>query len=328
MGKKSSAAKGAGIGAATGAAAGTAIMPGVGTVLGGLGGAMVGGAAGSMLGGGGEVEGYGGPQVDWSQYDAASAQTQQARAQQQQVYDMLLARARGQAPSVAQAQLAQATENTMAGARSQAASARGGSLGQASAQRAAVYAGAQAGQQSAGQMATLRAQEQAAAERALADQANTGRSQDLQGQGLASQTALGIGGLQNQAASINMQGKIAQANNESNTQNGMLSMGSSILGKLSDERAKQDVRPADREIEDFLSALAAKRYRYKQGLGEAAGEQFGVMAQDAEKTRVGKTMVKERPDGLKTLDGRSGLGVLLAAMANMHERLGKVEGGR
>lgn len=325
---KGSTATGAGIGMGVGAAAGTAVMPGVGTALGGLGGAMVGGAFGSMLGGGGEVEGYGGPTMDWAQYDAARAQTQQARAQQQQVYDMLEARARGQGRSVAQAQLAQATGNTMAAARSQAASARGGALAQSSAQRSAMYAGAGAMQQAAGQTATLRAQEQAAAERALADQANTLRAQDMQRMGLESQTTLGYGGIQNQAAGINMQAKIAQANNESNTQNGMLSMGGSILGKLSDERAKQDVHPADREIEDFLSALAAKRYEYKPGVGEGPGEQFGVMAQDAEKTRVGKTMVKERPDGMKTLDGRPGLGILLAAMANVHDRLSKMEGGR
>ncbi len=266
-----------------------------------------------------------GVKVDWRDLVDARSQTSDARAQQQQVYDMLEARARGQGRSVAQAQLAQATGNTMAGARSQAASARGGSLAQSSAQRSAMYAGAGAMQQAAGQSATLRAQEQAAAERALADQANTQRAQALQRQQIEQNLGLGVWDRHLTYAGQQAQLKAAKDSNLFGMIGGGLASGAALL--TSDERQKTDVRDADRDIEDFLSALAAKRYRYKAGAGEPPGEHFGVMAQDVEDTPVGRTMVRETPKG-KALDARPGLGVLLAAMANVHDRVSKLEGGK
>jgi len=269
-----------------------------------------------------------GVKVDWRDLVDARSQSMDARAQQQGVYDMLEARARGQAPSVAQAQLAQATGNTMAGARSQAASARGGSLAQSSAQRSAMYAGANAMQQAAGQTATLRAQEQAAAERALADQANTQRAQALQRQQLEQNLGLGVWDRHLGYASIQAQKDASKNANFMNWVGSGIGAAGALLAGGSDVKFKQDVVPADRDIEAFLDALSAKRWKYKEDSpAYEPGEQFGIMAQDAEKTRVGRTLVENTPDG-KFIRGRPALRTLLAAMANVHDRVSKLEGGK
>lgn len=263
--------------------------------------------------------------IDWSGYVQAKADEKNGRANQGQVYDMLAAKAAGRGNSVAQNQLAQATGNTMAGARSQAASARGGSLAQGSAQRSAMYAGAAAQQQAGGQSATLRAQEQAAAERALADQANTQQAQALQRQQMEQNLGLGVWDRHLTYAGQQAQMKAAKDSNLFGMIGGGIAAGGALLA--SDKRLKEDIEPADQEIEAFLSALAAKRYQYKPEAGEEPGEHYGVMAQDVEKSPVGRTMVRDTPKG-KALDGRPGLGVLLAAMANMHDRMSKLEGDK
>ena len=49
------------------------------------------------------------------------------------------------------------------------------------------------------------------------------------------------------------------------------------------------------------------------------------MAQDLEKSKLGKTMVETRPDGLKQVNYGRGFGIITAAQALMHQRLSHIE---
>ncbi len=105
--------------------------------------------------------------------------------------------------------------------------------------------------------------------------------------------------------------------------------GAAIGGAMaqSDKNAKKDISKSNDQMKDFLAALTASKYAYKDTTnpGTAPGPRFGVMAQDLEKTAVGKSMVKDTPTG-KQVDYGQGFGALLASQAALHERLEKLEG--
>lgn len=98
---------------------------------------------------------------------------------------------------------------------------------------------------------------------------------------------------------------------------------------MSDEKLKKHVESAKGDVKKFLDAVSAKSYEYKnpEARGAAPGERFGVMAQDLEKSKMGKSLVRETPQG-KMVDTVQGFGALLAAQAEMHQRLKKLEKGK
>lgn len=101
-----------------------------------------------------------------------------------------------------------------------------------------------------------------------------------------------------------------------------------VLGKmgqygaalLSDEEEKTDIQPAGVDIDEFMASLDPKKFRYKDPSKDGAdeGEQVGVMAQDLEKTPVGRTMVKNTKDG-KKIDPLRAISVMLAALAELSQ---------
>lgn len=112
---------------------------------------------------------------------------------------------------------------------------------------------------------------------------------------------------------------------QNNAQMGAAALGAiaTIGAAASDKRVKKDVEPADRDVEDFLSALSAKKYKYtdpKYGFGEY----LGIMAQDAEKTPMGKDIVFEK-DGVKHVDLKRAFGAALASMAYLNKKVNKLE---
>lgn len=311
-------------GATAGAALGTAAMPGIGTALGGVGGALIGAGVGGMFSGDESVSEYGGYNLDWSKYAEAWDQQNQARLQQNEIADMLRARAEGQGPSVAQSQLQQSTQANQAQQLSMANSARGGVMQQAAARRQAIQQGALAQQQSNAQAAGLRAQEIASAQSAYAQNASALRQGDqnamasqVSAQGLASNNA-------NSAAQINAGISGGNADRAASRDNALVGMGKSVLsmgGLLSDRRMKENVRDADADMRKFLDALQPYQFEYR---GQP-GVHYGIMAQDAERSPVGDSFVEEGPGGVKTLDPNQGFGAVLAALANVNKRLEKVE---
>lgn len=107
----------------------------------------------------------------------------------------------------------------------------------------------------------------------------------------------------------------------------------------SDKRVKKDIKAttskASRELDKmagsgsenrkFLDALQSYEYKYKHE-GRDATPQMGIMAQDLEKTRLGKQMVVENELGVKQVDFGRGFGALLASQAELNKRIKKLEG--
>lgn len=101
-------------------------------------------------------------------------------------------------------------------------------------------------------------------------------------------------------------------------------VGAGYLSK-SDERSK-DVSAEKPDMDAFLASLKPLSFKYKDPAspGAAPGENVGVTAQDVEKTPVGKTMVRNTPDG-KMLDMQKGFSVILAGLAALHDKYEQME---
>ena len=92
----------------------------------------------------------------------------------------------------------------------------------------------------------------------------------------------------------------------------------------SDKRAKKNIKSGDKASEDMMDSLAAALFEYKNKAKDGAGEKLGVMAQDLEKSKLGKKIVRSTNEG-KMLDFNNGLAAALANQANLHKRLKAVE---
>lgn len=91
----------------------------------------------------------------------------------------------------------------------------------------------------------------------------------------------------------------------------------------SDRNLKTDIRDGSNVVESALDHLKPYTYRYKDdSMGE--GVRPGIMAQDMEKSAMGKRAVVPTPIG-KAVDVSRGLSLALAASANLHSRLRKLE---
>lgn len=93
---------------------------------------------------------------------------------------------------------------------------------------------------------------------------------------------------------------------------------------LSDGNAKTDKSGGNGKVNEFLNALQAYTYKYKEPEKFGQGQQLGVMAQDLEKSDIGKSMVMDTPEG-KMVDYAKGAGAMLASQAMLNERLQKLE---
>jgi hypothetical protein len=295
-------------GAATGAVAGTAVTPGVGTVVGGV--------AGYALGGLFDSENYGAVQQDWSQVVHGRGLQDESRAGQSQLAEALWRRQQGLEPSLAQMQYQQSRQQNLQDTASMAASSRGDAFGQALAHRQAADVAATTGQQYASQGAMLRAQEQMQTEGQLAGVYDAQRSGDLQY--TQQEAQLQVEQAKWQADMINAQ-READSKKDAGLLGAVGTAGAALIP--SDKRIKTAVKPGDDAAERFLEALTAYRYRYKD---DDSTEHLGVMAQDMEQSALGKEAVRETSGG-KAIHKSDAMGAMLAALANLHERVQKVE---
>lgn len=115
-------------------------------------------------------------------------------------------------------------------------------------------------------------------------------------------------GLGNAQASAN----IANANRSSN----LLGQGATAAAMyFSDERLKDNIEPISRdEIQEFKESLRALKYAYKDKQN-GEGEWIGVLAQDLEKSELGKTVVVSDEDGHKAIDLKKAVSLLFAIVA-------------
>jgi endosialidase-like protein len=98
---------------------------------------------------------------------------------------------------------------------------------------------------------------------------------------------------------------------------------------FSDRRVKRDVKPvAPEELDELMSALKAETWDYiDEGAhgGGRSGRRFGPMAQDLERTRLGKAMVAEDLFGTKTVDPGAVAMATASGLAHVYDRLKGLE---
>ena len=102
-----------------------------------------------------------------------------------------------------------------------------------------------------------------------------------------------------------------------------------MVAAFSDRGLKKNIKKAKdkdlmnpKEIDGFLNDLYAYQYNYKDS-NHGAGKQVGVMAQDLEKTQLGKQMVEDTPEG-KQINAAKGLGLAMASQARLNQRLNSI----
>lgn len=92
---------------------------------------------------------------------------------------------------------------------------------------------------------------------------------------------------------------------------------------MSDKNEKKGAKSGDEKIKSFLDALDAYTYEYKDPR-HGRGPQIGVMAQDMEKSELGKNFVRDTPEG-KLIDYGKASGAMMASQAMLNERLSEIE---
>lgn len=109
---------------------------------------------------------------------------------------------------------------------------------------------------------------------------------------------------------------------------GILGMGAGLASSLvtSDRRQKHSFRAAKTsELKEYLTAAPGSHYRYRnpKAPGQREGDNFGPMAQDLAKTKIGRTVVVEKADGLYVDSARLALAdhAALTHLAQRVERL-------
>lgn len=216
--------------------------------------------------------------------------------QQAELIKMLQARASGQSPSLAQKQVSQTMEKGAQDMNALLQSQRG--LNPALKARMGAAAGMEASRDAAqmGAMANLAEQQQA--------------------QGMLGQQV----GMANQMA-------YNQKNDQMNRRTQLVAgMGQAAggLAMMSDERSKENVTQSDGKGRELLDHLKGKLYEYKDS-ANGEGTHIGIMAQDLEKSPLGKSMVIN-DGGMKKVDFAKGYGALLAAVTEINDKLKEIEG--
>lgn len=227
--------------------------------------------------------------------------------------------ASGKAPSVSEMQFQKAMQDLSKQQLGAAASARGMSnVGLA--QREAMQAGKEAGIDLGAQSAIAKEQEMRAASEQLLRQA-------------AAQRGVALG-----AAQANLEAGLAGSRMRSEFISNLASSGAKAMsgggagGPNSDVSLKENMNQTEKSgsemVEEFLNALKSYTYNYKDkennGQKNPEGKVTSVMAQDLEKSKLGKQMVIDGPDG-KMVDYGQGMAPLFAAIAELNQRTKKLE---
>jgi hypothetical protein len=228
--------------------------------------------------------------------------------------------ASGKAPSVSEMQFQKAIQDLSKQQLGAAASARGMSNA-GLAQREAMQAGKEAGIDLSAQSAIAKEQEMRAANEQLMRQA-------------AAQRGVALG-----AAQSNLEAGLAGSRMRSEFIGSLAGSaakvaggGGGAAGPNSDVSLKENMNQSEKSgsemVEEFLNALKSYTYNYKDkennGQKNPDGKVTSVMAQDLEKSKLGKQMVTEGPEG-KMVDYGQGMAPLFAAIAELNQRTKKLE---
>ena len=125
------------------------------------------------------------------------------------------------------------------------------------------------------------------------------------------------------SGALNQYGQGLQQSAQQSQQQGQMLGGLMAVGGMaafSDENLKDDVKNADKDADDMVGSLKAKTYSYKDDPKKE--KRLGILAQDLEKSPMGKAMVIETPKG-KAFDMAKALSAVLAVQATLDKRLKK-----
>lgn len=245
--------------------------------------------------------------------------------------DSLAKTATGKGPSLAETQMKASQERNLAQQMAALSSARGGSG--AANQRALAMGSSQAGRQIAQDSASAKIMEQRQAQqdllglRQLEDAGARDASQEQFTAEIAPKRELQQKDMQQFQADAQRAMQIGNVRSQRNAQyQGMMAGFGSSLMSGSDKEIKKDIKPDDKNLDKFVEQLQAYSYKYKDTSkpGTAEGERHGIMAQDLEKSEIGKSFVKDTPNG-KMVDYGQGFGAILASQARLNERLKELE---
>jgi hypothetical protein len=242
---------------------------------------------------------------------SASKMTQNAKYGENDTLGKLRDISMSKTPTIGQQYMTMFNDQANQQAMALAASQRGAS-NPALAFRQAQLANQQMGLQNTQQAAIMGQQERQMADQMILSQAAAQRGVQLQS-AMANQQAEGSANARNLQFGQQVVSGIGQ--------------GAASAAMLSDENEKKNIEPkkyAMEEIQEFLKALKPSTYEYKNAQ-DGGGEKMGIMAQDLEKSEVGKTMVDTGPDGKKRVDVNKSIGAIMAAMADMASRVKKLE---
>lgn len=106
---------------------------------------------------------------------------------------------------------------------------------------------------------------------------------------------------------------IGMANRNASLAGQLIGGGAGVLA--SDERVKENISKVTKdEIKELKESLKAVKFNYKDS-AYGDGDFVGVMAQDLEKSKLGKNLVFEDKDGVKKIDTNKAISLLLAMIA-------------
>ena len=227
-------------------------------------------------------------------------------------------------PSVAENLLSAQTQKTNEQLAGAIGSTRGVQNPALLAREAARIAATQA-QGAAGQGAALRAQETLGAQEAYADQLARQQTNLMNLEAMKGNIAAGQQQMAFQAAE-------GASGRRQQLLAGMGAGAATIGAAKSDIRVKKNIEPATAQAKDYLDFQYRKMldqvdpYTYDYKSDEyGRGKQLGVMAQDLEKSPLGKGMVKTK-DGKKEINAN--ISTILAGQAVLNDRLNKIEGNK
>jgi hypothetical protein len=131
--------------------------------------------------------------------------------------------------------------------------------------------------------------------------------------------------LAQQIAAMQAQGQGSGGGDDSSKWLGALAQGvGAYFALASDRTLKKKVRKATpskytkKDVSELLDRLKAYNFEYRDNkYGD--GRRLGVMAQDLEKSKMGKKIVVDTPYG-KVIDVGKGLGMALGVQANLNKR--------
>lgn len=124
----------------------------------------------------------------------------------------------------------------------------------------------------------------------------------MQNQG--NQLVLGQGNLTAGMDAANMQAQAAAEANDAQLRGQVIGAFGAAVAPKSDKRAKKNIRAGDEEIDALFRSVPGFGFEYKEPASPGAlpGENFGLMAQDLERTRAGKSVVGTDRNGEKRID--------------------------